>query len=259
MPTENQSDFQAVSRMAQIVGLFGLGSPEITVSEATSRLKLNRTTVHRYLTSMAAAGLLAHGSRPAAYAPGGLLLQLGAFAIGQRRLIQIAPAFLQELSQQTGVTAVLSLWAQSGPVVSMVEEDLSHSAIITVRVGSQLPLDSSQTIAFLAYLPDQLQVDRLLGSLPKSQRDPLNDRIARTRRAGVSVYVANPRGISVISAPVFAESGVCATIAAVGTERMLPSGEVDSSAAIAVKKVAAALTTEMAGRFPESWGHPDQQ
>lgn len=252
MPTENQSDFQAVSRMAQIVGLFGLESPEVTVSEATERLGLNRTTVHRYLSSMAAAGLLSHGSRPSAYAPGGLLLQLGAFAIGQRRIIQIAPAFLQELSHRTGVTAVLSLWAQSGPVVSMVEEDPSHNAIVTVRVGSQLALDSSQTIAFLAYLPDQLQVDRLLGSLPKPQRDTLNERITRTRRSGVSIYVANPRGISVISAPIFAESGVCATVAAVGTDRMLPSADVDSTAAIAVKKVAATLTAEMGGQLPQS-------
>lgn len=252
MATENQADFQAVSRMAQIVGLFGLDSPEVTVSEATQRLSLNRTTVHRYLSSMATAGLLSPGSRPSAYAPGGLLLQLGAFAIGQRRIIQTAPAYLQELSQQTGVTAVLSLWAQSGPVVSMVEEDPSHNAIVTVRVGSQLPLDSSQAIAFLTYLPDQLRVDRLLGSIPKAQRDNLHERIAQTRQSGISMHVGNPRGISVFSAPVFGESGVCATIAAVGTDRMLSPADSDSSAATAVKKVAAALSAQMAGHIPET-------
>lgn len=251
MPTESQPDIQAVSRVAQIVALFGLETPEITVSDATERLGLNRTTVHRYLSSMAAAGLLTHGSRPAAYAPGGLMLQLGAFAIGQRRIIQIAPAFLRELSQQVGVTAVLSLWAQSGPVVSMVEEDPAHNAIVTVRVGSQLSLDTSQAIAFLAHLPDQLQADRLLGSLPKPQRDDLFERIAETRRTGVSIYVANPRGISVISAPVFDETGICATVAAVGTDRMLPSSAADSTAAVAVKEIAVALTAEMAGLWPE--------
>lgn len=55
MAEQGQSDIQAVSRMAQILRLFGPDAPELSVSEATERLQLNRTTVHRYLTSMTAA------------------------------------------------------------------------------------------------------------------------------------------------------------------------------------------------------------
>ncbi|HEY8481394.1 MAG TPA: helix-turn-helix domain-containing protein [Spirillospora sp.] len=244
-----QSDIQAVSRMAQILGLFGPEAPELSVSEATERLRLNRTTVHRYLTSMTAAGLLERGSRPASYTPGALLIQLGAFAIGQRRIIQVAPAHLRGLTEQTGVTSVLSLWGPSGPVVSLVEEDAAHGTIVTVRVGSQLALDTAQAIAFMAYLPDQLQVDRLLASLPVSQRRTLLERIAATRKLGLSIYPANQRGISVIAAPVFADSGVCATIAAIGTDRMLPTAP-DALTARAVRDTAMALTKEMGGAWP---------
>lgn len=249
MTEQGQSDIQAVSRMAQILGLFGPEAPELSVSEATERLRLNRTTVHRYLTSMTAAGLLDRGSRPASYTPGRLIIQLGAFAIGQRRIIQLAPDHLRELTERTGVSSVLSLWGPSGPVVSLVEEDAVHGTIVTVRVGSQLPLDTAQAIAFLAYLPDQLQVDRLLASLPVAQRAGLVDRIATARTIGLSIYPANRRGISVIAAPVFADSGVCATIAAIGTDRMLPSAP-DARTAVAVRETAMALTKEMGGTWP---------
>lgn len=249
MDGPKQSDIQAVSRLAQILQLFGPEAPELSVAGAAERLHLNRTTVHRYLTSMAASGLLEHGSRPAVYVPGRLLLQLGTFALGRRRIMQVAPGYLLELSQRVGVTAVLSLWGPSGPVVSMVQEDAEHGTIVTVRVGSQLSLDSSQAIAFLAFLPDPLQVDRLLGAMPTAQREQLSQRIAAAASAGLSAFAVNPRGFSVVAAPVFAEAGVCATIAAVGTDRMVPCST-DSSAALAVKEIAKALTKEMGGEWP---------
>lgn len=255
MAEQGQSDIQAVSRMAQILGLFGPESPELSVPEATERLHLNRTTVHRYMTSMTAAGLLERGSRPASYTPGGLIIQLGAFAVGQRRVIQLAPAHLQELSERTEVTSVLSLWGPSGPVVSLVEEDAAHGTIVTVRVGSQLSLDTAQAIAFMAYLPDQLQVDRLLASLPTAQRAVLVERIAATRELGLSISPANRRGISVIAAPVFADSGVCAAIASIGTDRMLPL-EPDAPTALAVRESAMALTKEMGGTWPDPDSDP---
>jgi response regulator of citrate/malate metabolism len=52
------ADIQAVARAAQILGLFSNSSAELTVSGTATRLGLNRTTVHRYCTSMVAAGLL---------------------------------------------------------------------------------------------------------------------------------------------------------------------------------------------------------
>jgi DNA-binding IclR family transcriptional regulator len=257
MAEQGQSDIQAVSRMAQMLGLFGPEAPELSVSEATERLRLNRTTVHRYLTSMTAAGLLERGGQPASYTPGSLMIQLGAFAIGQRRVIQLAPDHLRELTERTGVTSVLSLWGLSGPVVSLVEEDAVHGTIVTVRVGSQLPLHTAQAIAFLAYLPDQLQVDRLLASLPAAQRAGLVERIETTRTTGLSIYPANRRGISVIAAPVFADSGVCATIAAIGTDRMLPSAP-DARTAVAARETAMALTREMGGTWPGPESHPSE-
>lgn len=244
-----EQDIQAVSRTAQILGLFALDSPVLSVADVTGRLGLNRTTVHRYFSSMISAGLLERVEDTPVVRPGRSILQLGSFALGQQQITQMAPAYLRELALDIKVSTVLSLWGTSGPVVSLVEE-ADHATLVTVRVGSQLALNSSQAKVFLAFLPDQFHAQRLTGSLPEPQRSATRDRIEQIRADGISSDV-NHRGICVIAAPVFAASGICATLAAVGTERMLPAA-LDSREATALKNVCRRLTKEMGGTWPDA-------
>lgn len=247
----SNGDIQAVSRTAQILTLFGPDTPEITVAEAAERLRLNRTTLHRYFISLETAGMLERTERTSVFAPGRLLLQLGAFAVGRRRVIQLAKPYMHELTRATGITVVLSLWGAAGPVVSHVEDDESHGTIVTVRVGSQLPLTAAQALVFLAYLPDQLTADRLLGTLPADQRIHVRDKISRIRDRGYCEPIVNQRGISVIAAPVFDKSAICATLAFVGTAHLLPA-EASARETALLSEAAANVTSEMGGEARQS-------
>jgi DNA-binding IclR family transcriptional regulator len=247
----SNGDIQAVSRTAQILTLFGPETPEITVAEAAERLGLNRTTLHRYFQSLEAAGLLERTEeRNSVFTPGRLLLQLGAFAIGRRKVIQLATPHMRDLTRTTGLTVVLSLWGPSGPVVSHVEDDESHGTIVTVRVGVQLTLSAAQAQVFLAFLPDQLTADRLLGTLPADQRMRVRERIAGIRERRMAGPIVNARGISVIAAPVFDTSAICATLAFVGTAHLLPvDGSTRETALLG--EAAARVTAEMGGAITD--------
>ncbi len=245
--TAREQDIKAVIRTAQILGLFGPETPELSIAETTRRLGLNRTTVHRYFNSMIGSGLLERVEDSPLVRPGRSILQLGSFMLGQQRIMQMAPPYMRELVLEIKVSTVLSLWGTSGPVVSLVEE-ADHPTLVTVRVGSQLALDSSQAKVFLAFLPDQFHADRLTGTLPEPQRTETRRRIETIRQVGINSHV-NHRGICIIAAPVFAANGICATIAAIGTERMLPEA-LDSREARAVKSVCMRLTKEMGGTWP---------
>jgi DNA-binding IclR family transcriptional regulator len=240
------AEIQAVSRAAQILGLFGPDVPELTAAEAAERLGLNRSTAYRYCTSLVAAGLLERGRQAGSFVPGGLLLQLGAFALGRRKVMDLAAPYLRTLCTATNLTAVLSLWGSAGAVVSRVEEASSRSSMVTVRVGTHLPLDTAQAKVFLAFLPDQLAVNRLLGNLPDAQRSALTDELDRIRVAGYA-GAATADGIVVVGAPVRDEHGICATLAVVGTERSL-SMTPDTTAVRTVLDIAGSLTKEMGGQ-----------
>jgi DNA-binding IclR family transcriptional regulator len=248
--TASNGDIQAVSRTAQILTLFGPETPEVTVAEAAERLGLNRTTLHRYFVSLEGSGLLERTERNSVFAPGRLLLQLGAFAIGRRKVIQLATPHMRDLTRTTGLTVVLSLWGPSGPVVSHVEDDESHGTIVTVRVGVQLTLSAAQAQVFLAFLPDQLTADRLLGTLPADQRMRVRERIAGIRERRMAGPIVNARGISVIAAPVFDTSAICATLAFVGTAHLLPVDGSTRETALP-GEAAARVTAEMGGAITD--------
>ncbi|MEQ3548973.1 helix-turn-helix domain-containing protein [Pseudonocardia nematodicida] len=238
------SDIRAVDRAAQILALFGPHTPELTAAEAADRLDLNRTTAYRYCTSLVAAGLLERGQTQGSFVPGALLLQLGTFALGRQTVLELAPAHMRELCAVTRLTTVLSLWGSAGPIVSRVEEDSTRTVLVTVRVGTQLTLTSAQAKIFLAHTPDQLRVDRLVGGVPDDRRADL---VAEIRGlAGTDRVAMSPDGFGVhaIAAPVFAEHGICAAIALIATDDLLPLDD-SSTAATHLRETARALSKAM--------------
>jgi len=79
--------------VGELLRLFTLNKTRITAAEAVAQVGLNRTTVHRYFTSLVQADILERDrDEAAAFVPGKLLLQLGAVARGQRRVLDIAPS-----------------------------------------------------------------------------------------------------------------------------------------------------------------------
>jgi len=219
------SDIQAVTRASQILAMFRPDRPVLAVAEAAAELRLNRTTTHRYFNSLVAVGLLDRARDPSTFVPGPLLVQLGAFALGRRAVVDLAPAHLAALSRTTHLTSALTLWGAVGPVVTRVEEDTANPVIVSVRVGHQLPVDAAHTKVFLAFLPDQMQAERLLATLPDAERRRLAADIDRARATGMaSVHLAD-LDITAVAAAVFDESGICAVIALIGTARILSAGE----------------------------------
>ncbi|RAJ71567.1 IclR family transcriptional regulator [Streptomyces sp. Amel2xB2] len=242
----DQADIQAVSRVSQILSLFEPATPEVTAGEVAERLGLNRTTAYRYCTSLVAAGLLER-SAEGGYVPGGLLLQLGAFAIGRRRVIDLAARHMKVLARATQSSVVLSLWGLTGPVVSRVEENIASVVVVSVRVGSHLPLDTAQSKVFLAYHADQLSMERLMANLPGQAREELRTDVERVRTVGHCSAMSTP-GVVAVAAPVFDEYGICATIAVVGPDNTLSMSD-DAPELRGVVDTARELTHELGGRY----------
>ena len=240
----SSSDIQAVARVGQICALYGPLTTELTAADVASRLGLNRTTAYRYCVSLVAAGILERGPRRGTFVLGGLMLQLGIHALGRRRVVEIAPPYLTELSGEVELTAVLSLWGARGPVVTLVEEDSSRMVIVTVRAGSQLDFTAAQTHLFVAYLPDPRN-DGLLGDATAEQRAELDKAVYLARRNGYST--ANyAGGLFVASAPVFDQYGIAATIAVLGADPVVDVGP-GSVILTRLLATAAAMSAELGG------------
>lgn len=240
-------DIQVVRRVADIVELFSLETPRMTVAEAAERLGLNRTTVHRYVSSLIKVEILARDSaEPAAFVPGRLLLSLAAVARGRQRILAIAPRHLDALAQHTGLTSVLSLWGSTGPVVFHVSEPHQEGILVTVRVGTRLGIESAQTRLFLALMRDRETASswwRAYGA-PVAD-DNLREDIRLGRETGLC-RVAIPRiDGEVMARAVFDPEGMVASIAVIGTNASFQDAA-DAKTQL-LRDAADAITAEMEG------------
>lgn len=173
-----------------------------------------------------------------------MLAQLGALAVGRRRVIDRAVPHLRELSARTHLTSVLSLWGTAGPVVMHVEEDPAASGVVTVRVGSRLSVLSAQAVVFLAFVGDERRLEAALESLSTRARAHARMLLQAARVSGVATYISEDTGVGAVAAPVFDSTGVCATLALLGT-LVTTSNETRRGEQVAL--AAAAITREMGG------------
>lgn len=239
------SDIQAVHRVGELLRLFTLNRPRITVAEAAAQVGLNRTTVHRYFTSLVQAGILERDQdEAAAFVPGKLLLQLGAVAQGQRQVLDVAPRLMRSLSLESGLTVVLSLWGASGPVVSLVSENGTQPILITVRIGASLGPETAQWRLFAA-LSDDKDLEPFPADASPQDQVAYKEEVQACRARGITrVRIPAVDGV-VMAAAVFDRHGIAATVALVGTTSSLPEGA--SAAESALLRTAHEITAEIGG------------
>ncbi|MCD2114587.1 helix-turn-helix domain-containing protein [Rhodococcus rhodochrous] len=243
-------DLQTVNRVAAILQLFSSEQTQITPAVVAERLKLNRTTAHRYCTAMASAGILEREDEADGYSLGELMVRLGAFSMGQRRVLEIAAPIMADLAARTGATALLSLWGGTGPVVARVEEPRGQSVTVTVRVGTQLELRAAQSIVFLEFHDDQLAVNRLITALPRALVEEIEAGRHAARTKGV-VSALSEMGTAGLASPVFGRYGICASLALVSTSLALVDSPESGMAEAALLSAAERITTEMNGCFEQ--------
>jgi len=218
-------DIQVIARSAQLLRLFSSTKRTLRVSDVGPESGLQRTTVHRYMSSMANAGLLERDN-DGGYRLGPLLVQLGTVALRGLRVLEIAGPHCQELADEANETAVIAVWGGLGPIVARVHEATDRLVNISIRIGSQLPLEAAQSVVFLAFMPDVSIESRLLSQLPETRKREIRNEIDTVRRDGYMVSSQVVQGIRAIAAPVFDGRGdICATVAILGTVNGISDGE----------------------------------
>jgi DNA-binding IclR family transcriptional regulator len=242
-PIGRGSAIQVVDRLTLILELFAANGREMRVREIADALRLQRSTTHRYLASLAGAGFL-RSDDGGSYSLGPLLIQLGAAAVAGSEVVNLAESYLHQLAEEAQETVVLSLWTGQCPVVVRVREPVNKLVQIHIRLGALLPLDSAQGHVFLAYHPDQVQARRLLAQFPDSQRRELERGIEQVRGTGAWINSRVAEGIRAVAVPVFDHEIIACTLALVGTLASIPSS-LDAGLVQALKATAQRLSEDL--------------
>lgn len=238
LPDADRGAIQSIERAAMILELFDQHTRSLTPVIVAERLGLNRTTAHRYLQSMLASGFL----NPA-YGPGPLIDQLSALVSGRQQILALAPSIMRQLSDRTGLTAVLSFLGRSGAVVSHVEEANTGTIVLTVRVGTALELQAAQSRVLLAFQSDTAVVPRLHAGLSPVEARQEQAELALVRRERAAWADLGRVGLASVAVPVFGSQDIQAAMALIGTAAMLPPSELSSDRVAMLRDAADQLGT----------------
>jgi IclR family pca regulon transcriptional regulator len=210
---------QSVERGLAILSSFEAERPLMGVSELARELDLNRSTAHRYISTLAHLGYLTQDPETRRYRLGPKVLDLGFAAINSMDVREIAAPYLRALSDETGCTVNLAIL--DGADVLYIERCRTarpgqREIDLNLHVGSRLPAYCTALgkaiVAFLpeAHIADIVDRTDFAERGPNTLTDPegFRDDLARIRAAGIAVNDEElAYGLRSVAAPIRNHAG----------------------------------------------------
>ncbi len=214
---------QAIERAVAILGAFSAEEPELGVSELAARLGLHKSTVHRFVVNLEAAGFLERTRTTARYRLGLRIFELGGLVLKQMNLWEEALPYLEGLVSESGETGHLAVLA-GGEAVYIEKVEARRSLRIPSAIGRGYPAHATSLgKVLLANLDDAGAVDDLIAErglakfAPNTITDPdrLRTELQEVRERGYAVDDEEyEEGLRCIGAPIVGHTGQ--VVAAIG-------------------------------------------
>lgn len=201
---------RAVERALAVLSCFTNQTPELTLTQISERIGINKSTVHRLLATLERNQFLERDLLTGIYRPGKRLLQLAHLALEHNDLRRLAIPFLQLLCELHRENVNLSILDGTDVVYLDVIES-PQRVKLAAETGQRLPaFCTASGKAILAYLPDEVVRQSLAGGIPQyTQRTltspgELMEDFVRAREQGYAISEQEfEDGINAIAAPIF--------------------------------------------------------
>jgi IclR family acetate operon transcriptional repressor len=219
----------AVPRAFAVLELLAHEMEPVRLSAIALRLGMQKSTVHRVLTTLGSLGYVQQEPHTGCYSATLRLWELGSGIAAHHPVKRAAAAFLQQLHEATHET--VSLTVLSGDDVLYLDKLLSPRPIrFSSRVGSRAPAPlTAGGLAILAHEPDARAMVRRARARIENKRQLNVEAVMRAledvRNRGYSTASYNA-GVTAFGAPIMARDGRAAAALSVSApESRLSKGK----------------------------------
>jgi DNA-binding IclR family transcriptional regulator len=144
----------------------------VTLTDIARGCDMSPSNVHRYMATFIQAGLVKQEGKSGRYDLGLGALELGLAAIARHDFVNSAADGLSQLTTDTGMTALLSVWGNDGATVVRWERGASPT-VTSIGLGTTLPLLRSATgRVFLAWGPSAAIANAREAEMRRAARQP---------------------------------------------------------------------------------------
>jgi DNA-binding IclR family transcriptional regulator len=211
-----------VDRLVRVLDSFSAERSTWSLADLSAHLDLPKSTLHRFLTSLEAHGILRRNPGDKLWRLGYRLVTWGHLAESVTGLRHVARPVLQDLAKDTGEMAMLTVY-DNEEVVCIDKIETSHSVRLALEVGMRHPPHAGASSKILmAYLPEHeiQQIIRTRG-LPKICRNTITDsddivtELAKIKEKGYAESIEETdTGAWGVATPIYARDG--RVVAAIG-------------------------------------------
>jgi len=237
-----------LAKILVILGAFTVEDHAVTLAELGRRTAVPKSTLHRLCQDLVVGRLLDRVD--GGYRLGGRLFEIGMRASVERRLVDVATPFMEDLYELTHETVHLGV--REGAEVVYVAKIGGHSQVAAPsRVGGRLPLHCTAIgKTLLAHAPTDVADQYLAGPLarrtPRTVVGPglLRQQLDRVRETGVAFeYEESAMGLVCIAAPVLDRAGeIAAALSLTGPVTRFDPGRMTA----AIRAAAAGIQSTLA-------------
>jgi len=214
-PVSPRYRIQAIERAVSILNAFSMDDPELGVTELADRLGLHKSTVHRFMVNLDAAGLVERNARTGRYRLGLHVFELGALVMQQMNLWDEALPFLEGLVHDTGETGHLAV-LDGGEAIYIERVEARRALRVPSAIGRGYPAHATNLGKVLLADLSRERVEAIIAErglaayTPQTITDPaeLEADLELIRRRGYAVDNEEyDDGLRCIGAPVRDHSG----------------------------------------------------
>jgi len=201
---------RAVERALNVLLCFTSQTPELTMSQISEKIGINKSTVHRLLSTLEGKRFVERDPLTGVYRPGLRLLQMASLAMEQNSLRRLAAPFLQDLCNQYHENVNLTLLDGVDVIYVDVVMDVSQRIKLAAVPGQRLPaFCTASGKAILAFLSED-QIKHILGrGMPKYTQATITSpekffkNVHEIRERGFAISEQEfEEGINAIAAPI---------------------------------------------------------
>ena len=150
---------QAIERAVSILNVFSTDEPELGVTEIADRVGLHKSTVHRFMVNLDAAGLVERNPRSGRYRLGLHIFELGGLVMQRMNLWDEALPFLEGLVRDTGETGHLAV-LDGGEAIYIERVEARRPLRVPSAIGRGYPAHATNLgKVLLADLPRERVVE----------------------------------------------------------------------------------------------------
>lgn len=216
----------SVKRVSGIFRALRESPAGLPLHQIADRVKIPRSTAHRFLQALVAEGLVCQNATTRHYRIGPEALQLGLAYLEQMEIREMAAPVLRQLTERTGRASFLTVLDGEEAVCVETVEATFNTIGFFVRVGRPMPFHAASAAQALLIDHSPVQIERLLKSkklqrfTPKTRVTP-QEVVAAVQEAAVrgyaTCYEELETGVNAIAAPVYDSLGrIAASVAIVG-------------------------------------------